>query len=66
MANEGIQYLSMSHTLRMKRKGLLNSDDINGQISSLRRDMTEALGLFKNARLARPQLFLRAEHTGSM
>ena len=66
MENEGIQYLSMSHTLRMKRKGLLNNDDINGQIMSLRRDMTEASGLFKKVRSARPQLFLRAEHTGSM
>ena len=46
--------------------GLLNNDDINSQISCLQRDMcdmSEASGLFKKVRLARPQLFLRAERT---
>ena len=48
-----------------RRKGLLNNDDINGQISFLRRDMSEASGLFKKVRPARPQPFLRAERTGT-
>ncbi len=44
--------------------GLLNNDDINSQISCLQRDMSEASGLFKKVRLARPQPFFRAERTG--
>ncbi len=48
----------------MPIKGLLSNDDINGHISSLRRRMSEASGLFKKVRSARPQLFLRAKRTG--
>ena len=50
---------------RIMLRGVLNNEDIKGHILSGSLWGLTASGLFKKARPARPQPFLRAERTGT-